>query len=126
MDKYGRVIVGGSIYIVGMVGYIFGGGYSLICWYYGMVIDNLLEVEMVMVDGRIVMVIKEYVYIFYNNGSICNVSDVDFFWVVVGGGGGIFGIFIWLLFKFYLLLEKVIKVIIIYLIYMFFKEDVFL
>lgn len=57
MDKYGRVIVGGSIYIVGMVGYIFGGGYSLICWYYRMVIDNLLEVEMVMVDGRIVMVI---------------------------------------------------------------------
>lgn len=57
MDKYGRVIVGGSIYIVGMVGYIFGGGYSLICWNYGMVIDNLLEVEMVMVDGRIVMVI---------------------------------------------------------------------
>lgn len=54
VDKYGRVIVGGSTHTVGMAGYTLGGGHSPICRYYGMAIDNLLEVEMVMADGRIV------------------------------------------------------------------------
>lgn len=125
VDKYGRVIVGGSTHTVGMAGYTLGGGHSPICRYYGMAIDNLLEVEMVMADGRIVTATQEYVHTLYNNGSTSNVSDADFFWAVAGGGGGTFGISTRLLFKLHQPPEKVIKVIIIYPIYTFFKEDVF-
>lgn len=39
-----------------MVGYMLGGGYSFMFWMFGMVVDNFLELEFVIVDGCIVVV----------------------------------------------------------------------
>ncbi|XP_061170878.1 uncharacterized protein LOC133180346 [Saccostrea echinata] len=125
VDKYGRVIVGGSAQTVGMGGYTLGGGHSPICRFYGMAIDNLLEVEMVMADGRVVTATKDYVHTIYNNGSTSNVSDSEFFWAIAGGGGGTFGVSTRLLFKLHMPPEKVFKLVIIYPMYTVFGEDVF-
>ncbi|XP_062612806.1 uncharacterized protein LOC134274546 [Saccostrea cucullata] len=125
VDKYGRVIVGGSAHTVGMGGYTLGGGHSPICRFYGMAIDNLLEVEMIMADSRIVTATKGYVHTIYNNGSTSNVSDSEFFWAIAGGGGGTFGVSTRLLFKLHMPPEKVVKLVIIYPMYTVFGEDVF-
>lgn len=124
MDKYNRVIVGGSAHTVGMGGYTLGGGHSPICRFYGMAIDNLLEVEMVMADGRIVTATKTYVHTLYNNGSTSNVSDPDFFWAVAGGGGGTFGVSTGMVFKLHRPPESVIRVMMVYPIFTFYGEDV--
>jgi hypothetical protein len=125
VDKYRRVIVGGSAQTVGMGGYTLGGGHSPICRSFGMAIDNLLEVEMIMADGRIVTATKDFVYTIYNNGSTSNVTDPDFFWAVAGGGGGTFGVSTKFLFKLHSPPEKVIRLIIVYPMYTVFNEDVF-
>ncbi|XP_061190264.1 uncharacterized protein LOC133198134 [Saccostrea echinata] len=125
VDKYGRVVVGGSAHTVGMGGYTLGGGHSPICRFYGMAIDNLLEVEMVMADGRVVTATKDYVHTIYNNGSTSNVSDSEFFWAIAGGGGGTFGVSTRLLFKLHMPPEKVFKLVIIYPMNTVYGEDVF-
>ncbi|XP_055997201.1 uncharacterized protein LOC125647930 isoform X2 [Ostrea edulis] len=125
VDKYKRVIVGGSAQTVGMGGYTLGGGHSPICRSYGMAIDNLLEVEMIMADGRIVTATHDFVHTIYNNGSSSNVTDTDFFWAVAGGGGGTFGVSTRLLFKLHTPPEKVIRLVMIYPMYTVWAEDVF-
>ncbi|XP_048745898.2 uncharacterized protein LOC125658631 [Ostrea edulis] len=125
VDKHGRVIVGSSTQTVGIGGFTLGGGHSPICRYYGMAIDNLLEVEMVMADGRIVTATNDSVHTIYNNGSTSNVTDTDFFWAVAGGGGGTFGVATRFLFKLHTPPEKIIRVVLIYPIYSLFNENIF-
>lgn len=82
LDDISYVVVGGCVFVVGIGGYIFGGGYSmLLCGYGGLVCDKVMFFIMVIVDGsNFVKVLAE--------------ENEDFFWVLKGGGGGNFGILV--------------------------------
>src|SRR5262245_31613161 len=58
---------------VGLGGLTLGGGMGWLARKHGMTIDNLLEVDLVTADGRLV--------------TVCPASDPDLFWAVRGGGG---------------------------------------
>lgn len=57
IGKYdGFIINGGRCLIVGVSGFIFGGGFGLFIWSFGMGCDMFVEVKVVIVDGRLIMV----------------------------------------------------------------------
>lgn len=69
--------VGGTVNHTGIGGLTLGGGYGLLTPKYGMVIDNLLEAEIVLADGRIVTCSPH--------------QEPDLFWAIRGAGIG-FGV----------------------------------
>jgi FAD/FMN-containing dehydrogenase len=75
--KYGLGAVGGTVNHTGIGGLTLGGGYGYLSPKYGLVIDNLLEVELVLADGKIVTASE--------NGN------QDLFWGARGAGAA-FGI----------------------------------
>lgn len=83
-NVYGRTLPAGSCYSVGLGGHITGGGYGLLSRLYGLVIDHLTAVEMVVMPSGSQ----------YNPTLVtCSASQYpDLFWAVRGGGGGNFGI----------------------------------
>jgi FAD/FMN-containing dehydrogenase len=74
---HGLAVTGGAISTTGVAGYTLGGGLGWLMAKYGLAADNLLSVEIVTADGRIL------------NAS--ETSHPDLFWAVRGGGGN-FGI----------------------------------
>ncbi|WBP90011.1 FAD-dependent oxidoreductase [Kitasatospora cathayae] len=82
---WGVTIPGGSCPPVGVGGHITGGGYGVLSRQYGLVADNLVAVEVVVVDssGTAKAVIAT------NSASDPN---RDLWWASAGGGGGNFGI----------------------------------
>lgn len=85
-------MVGGSAHTVALGGYTLGGGHSPYGRKFGMAVDNLLEVEMVTVDGAIVIANGHGTMTKHTNGTTHASSDVDLFWALRGGGGGTFGV----------------------------------
>lgn len=76
---HNRIVVGGSARTVGAAGgYLLGGGHSPWSFYYGLAVDNLLEMTIVTPTGKHVT-INEY-------------SDPEYFWAVRGGGGSAWGV----------------------------------
>ncbi|XP_062580679.1 uncharacterized protein LOC134242594 [Saccostrea cucullata] len=92
VDKVNRVIVGGSAHTVCMGGYTLGGGHSPMSRTFGLAVDNLLEVEMVDAEGRIIVANEHMTQIKYLNDSITKSDNNDIFWALRGGGGGTYGI----------------------------------
>ncbi|XP_063422587.1 uncharacterized protein LOC134707038 isoform X2 [Mytilus trossulus] len=92
VDKHSRVVVGGSAHTVAIGGWALGGGHSPISGVAGLGVDNLLEVEMVTADGKIVVADNTSTFITYPNGTTHTSSNSDIFWALSGGGGGTFGI----------------------------------
>lgn len=84
--EYGVVIPGGSCYSVGAGGHITGGGYGLLSRKYGLTVDWLYAVEIVVVDAQrkasAVIVRKD----------AANPDEQALLWANQGGGGGNFGI----------------------------------
>ncbi|KAF8456504.1 hypothetical protein BDZ91DRAFT_773355 [Kalaharituber pfeilii] len=79
VGKRGRTVVAGAAGTVGVAGgYIQGGGHSALGPWKGMAIDHLVEVEVVVADGRVL------------KASPC--VNTDLFWALRGGGGGTFGV----------------------------------
>ena len=73
------LVTGGECPVVGVSGYILGGGYSVLSRKYGLCIDNLISATMVTADGARVVVAND-------------TANPDLFWALRGGGGGNFGI----------------------------------
>ncbi|NVI88943.1 FAD-binding oxidoreductase [Actinomadura sp. BRA 177] len=82
---WGVVIPGGTCPDVGVGGHFAGGGYGLLSRRYGLVVDHLYAVEVVVVDGsgraRTVVATRE-------SGD----PNRDLWWAHTGGGGGNFGV----------------------------------
>lgn len=77
--RNGRYVQGGGCTSVGMAGgFIQGGGYGSFSRRYGNAAASIVEAEVVLADGRIV---------------VCNAfQHADLLWAIKGGGGGTFGI----------------------------------
>jgi len=65
-------VVGGSVWFVGVGGYLTGGGYSPLSGEYGLAIDSVVSAEVVLADGKIVRCSEE--------------DESDLFWAIRGGG----------------------------------------
>ncbi|GGR92584.1 MULTISPECIES: FAD-dependent oxidoreductase [Streptomyces] len=82
---WGVTIPGGSCPPVGVGGHITGGGYGVLSRQYGLVADNLVAVEVVVVDSsgtaKAVIATKS-----------ASDPNRDLWWACAGGGGGNFGI----------------------------------
>ena len=73
------VVVGGNAQSVGAAGgYMQGGGHGSLGPKYGLAVDNVLEVDVVISNGTLITANK------------CHNSDL--FWAIRGGGGGTYGI----------------------------------
>ncbi|KAF5009331.1 hypothetical protein FDECE_4429 [Fusarium decemcellulare] len=77
-DQHGRVVVGGGAKTVSLGGFVTGGGHSILAPHYGLAADNVLEMEVVTPDGKILTVNED--------------RYPDLFWALRGGGGSTFGV----------------------------------
>jgi len=76
-QAHGLATTGGVVSTTGVAGLTLGGGLGWLMPKHGMALDNLLSVEMVLADGRIVRAAAD--------------ENPDLFWAARGGGGN-FGI----------------------------------
>jgi hypothetical protein len=74
---HGLAAVTGNVGAVGMAGFTLGGGYGPLTTRFGLGLDNLLEAEIILADGRLV----------FASAS----QNSDLFWALRGGGGN-FGV----------------------------------
>ncbi|ORY10626.1 hypothetical protein BCR34DRAFT_485287 [Clohesyomyces aquaticus] len=70
--KYGLATVGGTVNHTGVGGLTLGGGYGYLTGKYGLTIDNLLSVEIVLASGELV--------------TASSASNPDLFWAIRGAG----------------------------------------
>ncbi|KJS17591.1 MAG: FAD-dependent oxidase [Peptococcaceae bacterium BRH_c4b] len=78
LGSEGLVVPGGLCPTTGIAGFTLGGGQSSLSRPYGLIIDNLLELEIVDANGHVL----------HANAD----KHADLFWASRGGGGGNFGI----------------------------------
>lgn len=87
--RYGVTIPAGTAPDVGVAGLTLGGGIGFLHRMWGLTIDNLVEVEMVVASGECDAKVI----------TVNNCLNRDLFWALLGGGGGNFGIATSFIFK---------------------------
>ncbi|ESP93678.1 BBE domain-containing protein [Pseudoalteromonas luteoviolacea] len=88
-NMYKRTLPAGSCYSVGLGGHVTGGGYGLLSRMYGLAMDYLVGVYIVVQNSS-----GDAEELYCDQDQHC-----DLFWGVKGGGGGQFGIITKLIFK---------------------------
>ena len=78
LDLYGLHVPLGSCHDVGIAGYMQGGGYGFTSRQFGMNCDNVVEVLVMLANGKIVVANQQ--------------QNRDLFWAIRGGTGGNFGV----------------------------------
>jgi len=78
LGAHGRAIPAGTCPSVGIGGHALGGGFGLASRAWGLASDNLVSVQVVTADGKVVVADTAH--------------HADLFWACRGGGGGNFGI----------------------------------
>ncbi len=76
-DPLHLAVVAGSAAAVGMAGLALGGGYGPLIGRFGLALDNIIDAQLVLADGRIVSANSE--------------TNPELFWALRGGGGN-FGV----------------------------------
>lgn len=99
LDKYKRVVAGGSAHMVSPGGYTLGGGHGPLSPSIGLAVDNLLEIQVVLADGRITTCTETQSVHEYPDGTTETEENGNLFWAMRGGGGGTFGIVVYYVFK---------------------------
>jgi FAD/FMN-containing dehydrogenase len=74
---HGLAVTGGQVSTTGIAGFTLGGGLGWLMGLHGLIVDNLLSVELVTADGKMLEVDAD--------------SHPDLFWALRGGGGN-FGV----------------------------------
>ena len=74
---HGLAVTGGQVSTTGIAGFTLGGGLGWLMGLYGLVVDNLLSVELVTAEGEVLQASTD--------------SHPDLFWALRGGGGN-FGV----------------------------------
>ncbi len=80
-NVFDRTVPAGSCYSVGLGGHITGGGYGLLSRQFGLTIDHLTAVDIVVKTGPMPELV-----------TASASENPDLFWALRGGGGGNFGI----------------------------------
>jgi hypothetical protein len=78
LDTFNHTIVGGSGMTVGLGGFLTGGGHGILSGARGLGSDQVLEVEMVTPQGKLI--------------TLNECQNKDLFWAVRGGGGSTYGV----------------------------------
>lgn len=76
-QPHGMVAVTGTVDAVGMVGLSLGGGYGPLTGRFGLALDNVLSIDVVLADGSLITTDAEH--------------EPELFWALRGGGGN-FGV----------------------------------
>ena len=81
-NLYSRTIPAGSCFSVGLGGHIAGGGYGYLSRQYGLTVDHVTAIDIVVKDGDSARLIQQ----------VSKDNEPDLFWSSLGSGGGNFGI----------------------------------
>lgn len=107
-----RVILGSAAPSVSPGGYTLGGGHSFLSPSLGLAVDNLLEVQVVLPDGRIATCTEGHTKYVHPDGTEKAEDDGELFWAMKGGGGGTFGVVVYFVYRLHPAPESLIHVLI--------------
>ena len=82
-----------AVLFIGQVGWSLGGGHGQLVGAHGLGVDQVLEVEMVIADGSVVVANTSGTLVTQAEGGLAEWSeDTELFWAVRGGGAGPWGV----------------------------------